>query len=193
MGYTYNRYTAAPAAVTNRFVASTNMANGAYTLAATTMPTPGARKITATITPVTGNDTPGTITVVGTNLAGQAMTEVISLVAGGSATGSKLFVTVSSITQAGWVINTGNDTIVIGCDATQAVLDGGGTLRSVIVNTTAAGTITIADAKGTIAQLKTSIAEGTYYYDIDVVGFLTVTQTAASDITVVTTPPTTSF
>jgi hypothetical protein len=48
--------------------------------------------------------------------------------------------------------------------------------------------VTLADSKGTIAVLKTSIAEGTYYYDIDV-NTLTVTQTAASDITVVRTAP----
>jgi hypothetical protein len=37
------------------------------------------------------------------------------------------------------------------------------------------------------------LADSPYYYDVDVVGFLTVTQTAASDITVVHSAPTTAF
>jgi hypothetical protein len=156
---------------------------GSYTVAVNTMPTAGARKVTVTHTANTGVDTLGTITVTGTNLAGGVITDVITPLNGTIATGVKYFNTVTAVTGAGWVINGGNDTIVVGCDATQAVLDGPGTLHSVIVNTTAAGTVTLADSKGTIAVLKASIAEGTYYYDIDV-NTLTVTQTAASDITV---------
>lgn len=193
MGFTYDRFSAAPAAVTNRFVASTSMIVGAYTLAATTMPSAGARKITITHTAVSTVDTLGTITITGTNLAGQTQTEVITPLNGTTATGTKLFATVSAVVGAGWVAVAGADSVVVGCDATQAVLDGGGTLRSVIVNTTAAGTVTLADAKGTIAVLKASIAEGTYIYDIDAAGFLSVTQTAASDITVVHSPPSTAF
>ena len=187
-GFGYDRFTAAPAAVANRFVVSTNMINGAYSLAATTMPTAGARKVTVATTAVTGADTQGTITVTGTNLAGATITDVITPVSGSTATGVKNFLTVTSVVGAGWAIVGGNDTIVVGCDASQFILDGPGTLHSVIVNTTAAGTVTLADSKGTIAVLKTSIAEGTYYYDIDV-SSLSVTQTAASDITVVRSAP----
>lgn len=186
----YARFTAAPAAVTNRFVASTNMANGAYTLAATTMPTAGARKVTVTHTAVTGNDTLGTITVVGTNLAGQPITEVITPVAGGTATGTKYFRTIVSATQAGWVINVGNDTLVIGCDATPVVLEGSGQLHSVVIGATAAGTITLADASGTIWLAKASIVEGSYLFDVDVQGFLSVVLGAASDVTVTFGPQT---
>jgi hypothetical protein len=184
MAFGYDRFTAAPAASANRFVTSTNMINAGYTVAVATMPTAGARKITVTHTAVTGVDTLGVITVTGTNLAGGTITDVITPLNGTTATGVKLFATVTAVVGSGWVINVGNDTITVGCDATQAILDGQGTLHSVIVNTTAAGTVTLADSKGTIAVLKTSIAEGTYYYDIDV-NTLTVTQTAASDITVV--------
>lgn len=188
MAFGYDRFSAAPAASANRFVTSTNMIVGGYTVAVATMPTAGARKITVTHTANTGVDTLGTITVTGTNLAGATITDVITPLNGTTATGVKLFNTVTAVVGAGWVISGGNDTITVGCDATQAVLDGPGTLHSVIVNTTAAGTVTLADSKGTIAVLKTSIAEGTYYYDIDV-NTLTVTQTAASDITVVRTAP----
>jgi len=184
VGFSYDRFSAAPTASANRFVTSTNMIVGAYSLAATTMPTAGSRKVTVTHTAVTGVDTLGTITVTGTNLAGATVTDVIVPLNGTTATGVTLFKTITSIVGAGWVINVGNDTLTIGCDATQAVLDGQGTLHAIVVNTTAAGTVTVADSKGTIAVLKASIAEGTYYYDIDV-NTLTVTQTAASDITVV--------
>lgn len=193
MANTYSRFTAAPAASANRFVTSTNMIVGAYSLAASTMPTAGARKVTVTHTAVTGNDTLGTIAVVGTDVAGRTITDTITPTAGGTATGTKNFVTITSVTGAGWVISGGNDTITVGCDASQILLDsGGGQLISVIVNTTAAGTVTLADARGTIAVLKSSIVEGTYYYYIDIAGFLSVTQTAASDITVVYTTPTAS-
>lgn len=182
---------ASTAAVTNRFVASTNMANGAYTVANASPPWQGGTRIVATITPVTGNDTPGTITVVGTDLAGNALTEIITLVAGGTATGAKVFRTVTSITQAGWVINTGNDTIVVGCEAGSIVCGTSGTLYAIVVNTTAAAAITVADSVKTIATLKASIAEGHYLYGglgVDFVGFLRVSLTSTNDITVIASP-----
>lgn len=187
-GFGYDHFSAAPTASANRFVTSVSMQNAAYTLAATTMPTPGARKVTVTHTAVSTVDTLGVITVVGTSLSGATVTDVITPLNGTTATGTKLFNTITSVTGSGWTAVAGADSITVGCDATQAILDGPGTLHSVIVNTTAAGTITLADSKGTIAVLKTSIAEGTYYYDIDV-NTLTVTQTAASDISVVRTAP----
>lgn len=190
MGFTYARFTAAPAASANRFVVSQSMLNGAYTLTGTlTMPTPGARKVTVTHTAVSTVDTLGVITVTGTGLAGQTLTDVITPLNGTVATGTKSFATITSIVGSGWTAVAGADSVVIGCDASQILLDGGGTLHSVIVNSTAAGTVTLGGAGGsTIAVLKSSIAEGTYYYDIDL-GYLTVTQTAGSDITVVYSSP----
>ena len=185
MGWGYDRFNAAPTASANRFVVSQNMLNGAYTLTGTlTMPTAGARKVTVTHTLVSTVDTLGVITVTGTTLSGAVQTDVITPLSGTIATGTKLFATITSIVGSAWTAVAGADTVVIGCDATQAVLDGQGTLHAVVVNTTAAGTVTLADSKGTIAVLKASIAEGTYYYDIDV-NTLTVTQTSTSDITVV--------
>ena len=59
-----------------------------------------------------------------------------------------------------------------------------GILHSIVVNTTAAGTITVSDQNGTICVLKASIAEGTYLYDVAFVGYLKVVTAAASDITI---------
>ncbi len=190
MAFAYDHFTAAASASANRFVVSQPMLNGAYTLTGTlTMPTAGARKVTVTHTLVSTVDTLGVITVTGTNLGGGVVTDVITPVGGSVATGVKLFNTITSIVGSGWTAVAGADTVVIGFDATQASLDCPGVLHAVVVSTTAAGTVTLADAKGTIAVLKSAIAEGTYYYDIDVNSFLTVTQTAASDITVIRSVP----
>ena len=189
-GATYTNIAASTALVANRFVVSTNMANGAYTVANASPAWQGGCRIVATITGVTGNDTPGTITVVGTDLAGNALTEVITLVAGGTATGAKVFRTVTSITQAGWIINTGNDTIVIGCEAGAIACGTSGTLYAIVVNATAAATVVLADSVLTVATLKVSIAEGSYLFGqgTDFVGFLRVSTTSTNDVTVIHTP-----
>ena len=186
----YTGITASTAAVANRFVASVNMANGAYTLAQTTPPwAQGGCLVTATITGVTGNDTPGSITIVGTGVNGQAVTEVLPLVAAGTATSVNVFKTLTSITQAGWVINGGNDTIVIGAAAGAICASGNGKLFGIVVNTTAAAAIVVSDSARTIATLKASIAEGHYLYappnGVDFVGYLKVSTTGANDITVI--------
>lgn len=95
------------------FVASTNMKVGAYTLAHSA-PARGARNIIVTQTAVGAEDTNGTIVVVGTNLAGEAITETITPNDGAVVAGTKAFKTVTSITGAGWVIGEGNDTIKVG-------------------------------------------------------------------------------
>lgn len=61
-------------------------------------------------------------------------------------------------------------------------------LKSIIVNTTAAGTITVKDGSGTVGVLKASIAEGEYSYGpegIIIGGGCTIVTGAASDLTVV--------
>lgn len=181
---------ASTAAVANRFVASVNMANGAYTVANASPAWNGGCRITATITGVTGNDTPGTITVVGTDLAGNALTETITLVAGGTATGTKVFRTVTSVTQAGWVISGGNDTIVVGCEAGAIVCGSHGTLHSVLINVTAAATVVISDSVKTIQTFPASAAVGNYIFGpgIDFTGYLRVATTSTNDVTVVHSP-----
>ena len=186
MGLTFTNTAATTAAVTNRFVTSTNMIVGAYSIANASPVWAGGCLITATITGVTGNDTPGTLTVVGTDLNGTAQTEVITLVAGGAATGSRIFRTVTSATGAGWVINTGNDTIVVGCTAGNIVCGTGGSLGGVLVNNVVAATIVISDAARTIMTIPASQAAGTYYNlnGIDYSGFLKVATTSTNDVTV---------
>jgi len=173
-------------AVTNRYVSSSNMFNGTYTLSNTTPPTAGARKVTVTHTQVGGvTDNLGTILFTGTNLAGATITETLTPLSAQTVTGTKNFATVTSIVGSGWVINTGNDTIVMGCDAATVVREGIGVLGSVAVNTTSASTITIADSSGTIAVLPASVAAGTFYdYQAEFNGFLSFTLAGASDITV---------
>lgn len=71
---------------------------------------------------------------------------------------------------------------------TTAIKSGQGVLRSITVNTTAAGAITVYDntsATGTkIATLKASIAEQTFTFDAAFITGLTIVTAAASDITV---------
>lgn len=177
---------AATPAVANRFVTSTAMKVGAYTVAnGGAMPTAGAYRITCTRTVVGGADTPGSLEVVGTDLAGAVISETLIPGAHGVlVTGTKWFRAITSVTGAGWVTATGDDTIVVGIAAGVAVFDADCTLHSVVVNTTAAGTITLSDADGTIAILKVSVGEGTYTYGAACSGYLGVNVGAASDITV---------
>ena len=188
MGYAYTNLAAANAADADRFLLSVAMKVGAYTLDETTIGTQGARHVTLTHTTVAaGTDTLGTVTIVGRDLSGQTISEVLTPVADSTITSAKWFVGLASATGAGWVIAGGNDTITIGYGADIAVLEGAGRLHAIVVNATAASTIIVADAKGTIATLKASIAEGHYVYDVDVTT-LTVDLNGASDITVIHSP-----
>jgi len=191
MGFGHTNFSAATAAVTNRFVTSANMKVAtAYTLAnAGAMPTAGARLVTCTRTVAGNADTPGTILVTGTDLLGNTITDTLTVGAHTVlVTGTKYFASVASVQGSGWVIDAGtstNDTIVVGCAAAAIVAQGTGTLVSVIVNTTAAGTIILADSSGTIATLKASIGEGVYPFLVNFSGYLSVTLGAASDVTLV--------
>jgi hypothetical protein len=101
------------AADADKIVTSTNMKVGAYTVAAH----PSAPSlITVTATANGTADTPGTITVVGTDVYDRVLTEVIIPVAGSTVSGTRYFKTVTSVTGAGWVIDagSGNDTITVG-------------------------------------------------------------------------------
>jgi hypothetical protein len=103
----------------DRFVTSVAMKVGAYTLAATAMPEAGiARKLLITVTQVGGvNDTMGTLAIVGTDLAGNALSETIAPTANSTKTTLNAFKTVTSITGAAWVRDAGagsEDTIKIG-------------------------------------------------------------------------------
>lgn len=190
MGNTYTPIAATTAAVTNRIVTSTNMKVGTYTIANASPVWAGGALITVSHTQVGGvTDTLGTITVVGKDLAGQTISEVITPADGGTATGTKIFRSVTSVTGAGWVINTGNDTIVVGVAAGCYCIGGGGRLHAVTINTAAAATIVISDSRGTIATLPASQAAGSFFlYDVDVTGYLKVATTSTNDLTVIHSP-----
>jgi hypothetical protein len=97
--------------VANKIVTTTNMKVGAYTIAAQPV-VPSLLSVLTTT--VTGADTMGTITFVGTDINDAPLTEVLTPVAGVTTYTVNEFKTVTSATGAGWVINTGNDTLVIG-------------------------------------------------------------------------------
>lgn len=189
MGSTYTHFSAATAAVADRFITATTMKRGTYGAVANggLMPTAGARHVTITLTRNDAVDSPlGTITIVGTDLRGAALTEVMTPLDNTIATSTGWFKTVTSVTGGNtWVAAGGADGIVVGCGASVIAVEGLGRLIAVVVNTTAAGTITLSDARGTIAVLKSNIAEGIYPFGLDFVGNLGVALGAASDITII--------
>lgn len=187
---TWTRLSAANAADADYFLNSVAMKVGAFTLDETVPAVSGARKVTLTHASGDTTDTLGTVTIVGKDLVGQTITETLTPVADDVVTGSKWFRSITSATGAGWVIDAVEgtaDAITIGYGADICVLSGAGTLERVIVNATAAATVVLADAHGTIATLKASIAEGSYDYGIDVYD-LTVDLNGASDVTIVHSP-----
>lgn len=183
---------ATTAAVTNRFVTSTNMIVGAYTLANTTPVWQGGAFVTVTHTQVGGvTDTLGTIAVVGVDIAGNVRSESITPLSGTVATGLIPFRTITSITGVGWVINTGNDTIVVGVAAGSICCGTSGTLYGIVINVAAAAAITISDSTRTIQTIPSSQAAGTSYNfgpGADFVGYLKVATTSTNDITVIHSP-----
>ena len=98
----------------DRIVTSTDMKVGAYAIAAQPdVP----RNITVTQTAGDTEDTNGTIVIVGTDIAGNEITETITPNAGETVAGAKAFKTVTSVTGVGWVIDgteETNDTITVG-------------------------------------------------------------------------------
>lgn len=187
MGYGYTNTAATTVAVANRIVTTVDMKVGAYTIANASPVWSGGALITVTHTQVGGvTDTLGTIVVVGTSLTGQAQTETITPLAGTVATGTKVFRSVTSVTGVGWVIDTGNDTIVVGVAAGNVAAASGGTIGGVLVNNSVAAAIVISDAAGTIMTVPASQAAGTFYplNGVDFAGHLKVATTSTNDVTV---------
>lgn len=187
MGNTFTNIAATTAAVTNRFVTSTTMVVGTYTIANASPVWQGGCFVTIThATVATGTDTLGTIAIVGTDQTGAVISEVMTPLADSTATSTKIFRTVTSATGAGWVIAGGNDTIQIGCAAGSIVCGSQGTLSAIVINTAAAATIVISDVSRTIATIPASQAAGTFYrYDVDFGRYLKVATTSTNDITVI--------
>lgn len=73
-------------------------------------------------------------------------------------------------------------------NTTTQVATGRGVLHSIVVNTTAAGSIKVIDditgSTANIATLKASIAEGTYLFDILFTKGLRIITAGASDVTI---------
>jgi hypothetical protein len=151
-------------AVANYYVVSTNMVVGAYTLAHTTASDGLARNVTCTRAVVTGADTPGTVLVTGTDLDGTVITETLTpgadtvLVAG-----TKAFLTITSIVGSGWVINTGNDTIVFGFGNLIGLPLAVSAAKDVVETSLAAANVTVvATGDGTLALSTVDLSSGTY-------------------------------
>jgi hypothetical protein len=185
MGFTFTNIAATTAAVANRFVTSTAMKVGTYTVANASPVWQGGCNVTVTHTAVSTVDTLGTIVVVGTDPSGQTISETITPLSGTVATGVKVFRTVTSVTGVGWVTAAGDDTIVVGCAAGSIPISGPGTLDAILINTAAAATIVVSDSTRTIATLPASVAAGTYFkFGVDV-NNLKVATTSTNDITVI--------
>jgi hypothetical protein len=81
--------------------------------------------------------------------------------------------------------------IATSTDTTSSLVNSGATfLHAIIVNTTAAGAVTIYDGVGPttgtkVGTLKASVVEGTYTYNVPLSTGLTVTAASNSDITIV--------
>ena len=75
---TYSHFAAANAASANRFLQSVNMKVGAYSLDETTRGIDGAGQVTLTHTAGDTVDTLGTVTITGTDLSGQTISEVLT-------------------------------------------------------------------------------------------------------------------
>jgi hypothetical protein len=180
---------ATTAAVTNRIVTTANMKVGAYTIANASPAWQGGALITLTHTTVATTDTLGTVALVGKGLHGEAVTETLTPSADATVTSTKVFRSVTSATGAGWVKQGATeDTIVIGVAAGSYAAVGGGTFHGIAVNTTAAAAVTVSDSGGTIATLKSSIAEGVYIFDVPFSGFLKIATTSTNDVTAIHTP-----
>jgi hypothetical protein len=97
-------------------VADVAAAVGAYTILSgvRTDLTP-SRNVTVTMTQAGGvNDTVGTVTVTGTNVEGDVITEAIVPVIGSTVAGTKAFATVTGVSHAGWVAGGTADRITVG-------------------------------------------------------------------------------
>lgn len=96
----------------DRIVTVANMKNGSYTIAAQPdVP----RNITLThLTVAAGTDTVGIVTVTGTDVNGQVISEILTPTADDITSGRKCFKTITAVVGSGWAIAGGNDTITVG-------------------------------------------------------------------------------
>lgn len=111
-GFDHNVVVPSVIADVDTVLLSTNMKVGTYTIDAQPL-MPRALSVTRTV--VGDPDTPGTVTIVGIGPDGATVTEVFAVGAHNTPVlGTKIFAAVTTITGAGWVIATANDTITVG-------------------------------------------------------------------------------
>lgn len=191
------RISVATALSANRFVTSTAMKVGTYTLANSGQPTTptysasvrNGRLTTIGISQQGGtspDDTMGTVAVTGLNVNGVRQTDTITPLANATATGTVPFTVWEKFVGAGWVIDAGDtptaDNIVAGHAAAVIPVSGDGVLKSIVHVVAAAGAITIADSTGTLLVLPSSFATlGVIAVNLPFTGYLSITQVAASD------------
>jgi hypothetical protein len=188
MAYSFTNTAATTAAVNNRFVTTANMSLTPYTIANASPVWSGGCLVTITHTVVAGSDTLGTITIVGTDLTGATISEVITPISGTVATSTKIFRTVVSATSLGWAAVSTADTITIGCAAGNIALGSQGVLQGVLVNNTVGTAFSVLSGSRTILTVPASQAAGTFYNfgaGIDVGPFLSVSTTSTNDVTVI--------
>lgn len=143
----------------DKIVTTTNMKVGTYTIAAQpTAPCLLSVKVTAVGTA----DTMGTITFVGTDINGAALTEEVTPIAGSTVYTTNEFASVTSATGAGWVIAVTEDTVIIGVADVIAPTDYYFAAIQVISAAVVSSQTNLTGA--TVAQLSdfTSIPVGTY-------------------------------
>lgn len=89
----------------DRFLTTLDMAVGAYTLDETTHADGLARSVTVTVTAGDTADTEGTLDLVGTDIAGNIILETLTPVVGTTVESTKAFLTLTTATGVGWVID----------------------------------------------------------------------------------------
>ena len=189
MGTPYkSRISAATSASTTRFVTTTAMKVGSFTVAnaaaSWVLGTVGF-VVTVTHTTVATTDTLGSITVTGTDMNAKAVSEVFTPSADATVTGKMVFRTVTAVAGAGWVQGGATaDNIAVGHSGAAYVMGSSGTVSGLLIAVTAAGTITLADGGGTFAVFGASFPVGFYELEFDVTGFMSVALGAGSDVTI---------
>lgn len=176
-------------ASTDSVVASVDVANGAQTLLQTTLK--HARNLTMTITDANASISAGKLTVVGTDINGDALSEVFTLPTTGTATvtGTEEFKTITSATVSSLAGAEAGDTITVGEGNTYQISIDPVCLESITIGETAAGAITVIDgtsgSTANVATLKSSIAEQTFKFEAECRVGLRVIMASTSKITLI--------
>jgi len=155
-------------ATSNYIVASVAIANGAQTIAhQPDVP----RNITITVTDANASIDAGTVTVTGTDISGNPVSEVMTMPANLTKTGTKTFKKITSVVVASLHGQEAGDTIVVGIGANAQLTIGATHLVSAVITGGAgtSGPYTIIDGTsgttGNVAVLKAGVREQTYPYD----------------------------